>query len=222
MSFHQGAQRFAFDRVFSAPLAEGTARSPIELELEIQSLKDQIRDLEQAAESARIAARAEGFEAGLAQARAERDTALLSAVDALQGSIETIEAQFGETQARLTGEATEVALAAAELLAARALERMPEAAIDDAIGRVLAQVARGTELQVRVNPDMIDAVEARIAERQSLDRRRMRITVVGDVTLPRGDAVIGWEQGSLALDGDARKAAIMAELETLLPSAPTA
>jgi flagellar assembly protein FliH len=42
---------------------------------------------------------------------------------------------------------------------------------------------------------------------------------VGDVTLAVGDALIGWEQGGLALDANARRKAVLEELETLLPSA---
>jgi flagellar assembly protein FliH len=163
-------------------------------------------------------ARAEGFEAGLAQARAERDVALLSAVDALHAGIESLDERFEDVSRRVTGEAAEIALAAADMIAGRAIDAAPVETIDAAIGRALSQVARGTELEIRVHPDLIEAIEARIADRQSRDRRKLNLNVVGDVTITVGDAMIGWEQGGLALDATARRQAVLDELETLLPS----
>lgn len=117
---------------------------------------------------------------------------------------------------RVTGEAGEVALAAAELLAARAIDAAPAAAIDSAIGRALGQVARGTELQVRVAPDLVPEIEACVSARQADDRRKLNLIVVPDATLAAGDARIVWEAGSLALDASARRAAIESELAPLL------
>jgi flagellar assembly protein FliH len=104
------------------------------------------------------------------------------------------------------------------MIAGRAIDAAPVETIDAAIGRALSQVARGTELEIRVHPDLIEAIEARIADRQSRDRRKLNLNVVGDVTITVGDAMIGWEQGGLALDATARRQAVLDELETLLPS----
>lgn len=217
MGIHQ-VQRFAFDRVFTAPPPRARGgNSPNDLLVELGALRAELAALK-AEQGAQLAlARAQGFEAGLAQARAEREVALLSAVDALQAGIEVIDAQFTEVSDRMAGEATEVALAAADMIAGRALEAAPAAAIDAAIGRVLGQVARGTELQVRVHPELVDEIEAKIAERQSKDRRKLNLSVVPDATLAVGDAQIGWEEGGLALDAAARRKAVVSELETLLP-----
>ncbi|HVJ00865.1 MAG TPA: FliH/SctL family protein [Sphingomonas sp.] len=215
MTFHN-VQRFAFDRVFTAH-PPGSAPASADLMAEIANLRSEIAAL-QAEHGAQLAlARAQGFEAGLAQARAERDTALLSAVDALQAGLETIDERFDEVAQRVTGEAAEIALAAADMIAGRALETAPADAIDAAIARVLGQVARGTELEVRVHPELAEAVEARITERQSKDRRRLFLTVFPDATIAMGDAMIGWDQGGLAVDASARRDAVHAELETLLP-----
>ncbi|WP_188054518.1 FliH/SctL family protein [Sphingosinithalassobacter sp. CS137] len=214
MSLH--VQRFAFDRVFTAAMPESEAPRS-DLTLELAALRKELAVLRADHEGALAMARADGFEAGLTHARTERDTALLSAVDSLQAGIEALDGQFAETAERLTGEATDVALAAAELLAGRALEAAPAAAIDGAIGRVLEQVARGTELLIRVHPDLVSEIEARIADRQSKDRRRLNLAVVPDPALVPGDAHIVWEQGGLVLDAAARRAEIAAELETLLP-----
>ncbi|MFT3977469.1 MAG: FliH/SctL family protein [Sphingomonas bacterium] len=212
----QTVERFAFDRVFSSPLERGT-RAARDLQADLDALRAELEEVKAARAGQLAAARAEGVEAGLAQARRDRDTALLSAVDALQAGIEAIDARFGEVSDRITGEAAEVALAAADMIAGRALDEAPEVAIDAAIGRALEQVARGTELRVRVHPDLAGAIEAKIAERQSKDRRRLNLIVLPDDTLRRGDARIIWEEGTLALDAESRRRAVMSELEALLP-----
>jgi flagellar assembly protein FliH len=217
MSLHN-VERFGFDRIFAVPPTKGGPIGP-DAALEVATLRAELALLRSEQEAALTLARAQGYEAGLAQARSEREVALLSAVDALQAGIEGIDAQFGQVSERVTGEATEVALAAAEMIAGRALEMAPGNAIDEAIGRVLGQVARGTELQIRVHPDLMEDIEGRIADRQSRDRRKLNLTVVPDATIAVGDARIGWEEGGLALDAEARRAAVAEELETLLKAA---
>jgi flagellar assembly protein FliH len=214
----QNIERFAFDRIFSTPVS-GDAKIPSgDMLLEISALRAELALLRSDVDAQVSLARAQGFEAGLAQARAERDVALLSAVDALHAGIESLDERFEDVSRRVTGEAAEIALAAADMIAGRALDGEPAEAIDAAIGRALSQVARGTELEIRVHPELIEAIETRIAARQSKDRRKLNLTVVGDVTIAIGDAQIGWEQGGLALDAVARRQAVMDELETLLPS----
>lgn len=215
----QNVERFAFDRIFSTPASEGATVPSGDMLLEISTLRAELALLRSDVDAQIALARAQGFEAGLAQARAEREVALLSAVDALHAGIESLDERFEDVSRRVTGEAAEIALAAADMIAGRAIDAAPAEAIDAAIGRALSQVARGTELEIRVHPDLIEAIEARIADRQSRDRRKLNLNVVGDVTVAIGDALIGWEQGGLALDATARRQAVLDELETLLPSA---
>jgi flagellar assembly protein FliH len=214
----QTVERFAFDRIFSTPASESATIPSGDMLLEISALRAELALLQADVDTQVNLARAEGFEAGLAQARAERDVALLSAVDALHAGIEALDDRFEDVSKRVTGEAAEIALAAADMIAGRAIEAAPAETIDAAIGRALGQVARGTELEIRVHPDLIEAIEARIAERQASDRRKLNLTVIGDVTIAIGDALIGWEQGGLALDASARRQAVMEELASLLPS----
>jgi len=210
-------QRFAFDRVFHVAEDE---EDVVAMSLEAAALRAELRAARDDHDNAVTIARAEGFDAGIDQARGEREVAVLSAVDALHAAIEALDLRFEEAERRLTAQATELALAAAELVAGRALTLAPGAAVDEAIGRVLRQVARGTELIVRVHPDLISDIEARLAVRQSNDRRRLHVTVVGDVTVAIGDGRIEWEQGGLTLDAGERRDQIMAELGALLAPDP--
>ncbi|MFM9977380.1 MAG: FliH/SctL family protein [Sphingomonadaceae bacterium] len=217
MSFH--TRRFAFDRVFEMPRpgAEGVDGAPslAALQAEIDLLRLQL-------ESGIAVARAEGFEAGLTHARGETAAALLTATDALHASIEAIETEAAAREERLAKVAAEVAMAAADGLAARALGLDPALAIDAAIGRVLLQVARGQELHIHVNPALIVQMEALIEARKGAERRRLSLTLLADPALPVGDALIAWEQGGLALDAAARRAAILTELGLELPDADAA
>jgi len=94
-------------------------------------------------------------------------------------------------------------------------------AIDEAIGRVLRQVARGQEIQVVVAPALVAEMEQLVAVRQNGDRRRLAIAVVADPALQPGDAHINWEQGGVILDAAARAAVVRDALDALL-SAPAA
>ncbi|MFV0623354.1 flagellar assembly protein FliH [Sphingomonas sp. ac-8] len=214
---------FAFDRVFAMPAVAATAPRPEDLQYRIDTLEAEMAQLRAENEALVTLARADGFEAGLNQARGEQQAALLAAVDALQCSIELTDERIEEITATVTGEAAEVALAAADVLAGRALEQAPGLAIDEAIGRVLKQVARGQDIVVRVHPALGEELQRLIAERQSGDRRQLNLHVARDATLAYGDARIEWDQGGLTLDAAERAAAVRAELETLLvPATPPA
>jgi len=206
-SFH--IKPFAFDRVFQIPKHEREIQDPAEL---VPALRAEIEALKLQLQISAEVAQAIGVEAGLVQARGETAAALLAATDALHASIEAVESEFEAVEQRVSKVAAEVALAAADGLAARALHADPALAIDEAIGRVLTQVARGQELQIRVHPDLAQEMETLIAGRQSRERRRLSLTVIPDETLAIGDALIAWEQGGLALNAAARRAAILEEL----------
>ncbi|CAN5543273.1 hypothetical protein BH10PSE14_BH10PSE14_13940 [soil metagenome] len=209
-SFH--ITPFAFDRIFTLPKATARAGSDQDSP-EVAALTAELDLLKLRFEASAAVAHADGFEAGLAQARGETASALLAATDALHASIETVEGEFEAIEQRLSKVAADVAMAAADGLAARALQADPTLAIDEAIARVLTQVARGQELQIRVNPALIEQMEALIADRQSRERRRLSLTVIADPALAIGDALILWTQGGLALDANARRTAILAELD---------
>jgi flagellar assembly protein FliH len=206
--------KFRFDRVFSAvePAANHSADMAARLAM-LQAELDLTRD---SRDRAIALARAEGYEAGLADARGERETAILAAVDALGAAVETLGEQVDEVAKASRADAAGLALAAAELIAAKAIEDMPGQAIDEAIGRVLKQVARGTHLVVRVNPELRPEIERLVDERIAADRRKLSIQVFSDANLALHDALIAWDEGGLSLDEAARRAAIAEELEPLL------
>ncbi len=194
------------------PASSPQPRRTEALALEVEALELEVRRLKRELQDERARAFANGREAALAACRAERETALLAAADALHACLEDLDLRFEAMEAEASEAAAQLALEAADLLAARQLDREPAAAIDAAIARALHQVRRGQPIDVRVHPDLVDAVEGIVAARQSRDRRRLFLTVIGDPTLPLGDARLTWERGTLALDRDARHAALAGEL----------
>ena len=214
------AEPYGFDRVFAGGVAEPANAnvSDADLALRLAALERELDHCRQSQAAELAMARVDGFNAGLTQARTEREAAMLAAVDALHAGIESLDARFEETAAGLAADAAEVALAAADMLAARALAAAPCAAVDDAIGRVLRQVPRGQELQIRVHPTLVEEMERLVVVRQSQDRRRLNLSVCGDDGLAIGDALIVWDEGGLTLDAAARRAALLEELAGLLPA----
>jgi flagellar assembly protein FliH len=216
---------FGFDRVFRfAGVEAPTAGDGGEIAAEAQAreLQAQIVRILEEHQVELAQARADGFEAGLWQARHDRDAALLAAVDALHGALDDVDMRLTESEQAVSRDAAQVAVSAAEALAGHALALDPLFAIDAALGRVLRQVRRGTQLGIRIHPSLAADIGRRIADRQALDRRKLSIAVLPDDNLTPGDAHIVWEEGGLIVDGAARRAAVLAELDPLLapPVAP--
>ncbi|TCM17743.1 flagellar assembly protein FliH [Novosphingobium sp. PhB165] len=210
-------QPFGFDRVFRFSSAEAEEKEGGEaLHEELAAMEARIERMREdhAAELAR--ARADGFEAGLAQARHERDAALLAATDALHAGLDDVARRFDEVTDLVAREAASVALLAAEMLAGHAVSLEPARAIDEALSRALEQVARSTQITVRVHPSMRELVEHVVAARQAAERRTLQVLVVEDPAVSPADARIGWVEGGLGVDAGARRAAVLAELAGLL------
>lgn len=210
---------FGFDRVFrfGAAPEEGPVSVPVdELHAQIAALQERIEQMRRNEEEALLKARAEGVAQGLAQARGERGEALLSATDALHAALDDLSGRWAQDSDRITHEAAEVALCAAEMIAGHAIRQEPARAIDEALGRALRQVARGTALLVRVHPDSLEDVERLVAERRAGERRALSITIVADDEIAPNDAHVGWADGGLIVDAAARRAAVARELGSLI------
>jgi flagellar assembly protein FliH len=210
---------FGFDRVFHMTGGDAPAFDSRTLNDRIDALHAKIEAMEDTHREELAIAGADAFARGLEQARQERDAALLAATDALHAAIEQIDARLAETAEAMARDAAEAALAAADMIAGHAVAAAPVRAIAEALDRVLRQVARGTQLSIRVNPALAAAVE-RMTEPRGGERRRVSLTILPDDMLPEGDAAIFWEEGGLAVDAAARRDAVMAEMQALLQENP--
>lgn len=210
---------FGFDRVFSAQEASRTVEhaDTLSLVIKVEALEDELAHLRASHNEELARARADGFQAGMDAARSDRDNALLAAMDALQAGVEGMAEERDDFRADTARDAAQLVLAVAQHLAGHPLLASPGQAVDDAIGRALAQVARGTELVVRVHPDLAADIEERVAARQANDRRRLNLHISPDASLASGDARIEWDEGGLTLDRAMREEAVLRELNNLFP-----
>lgn len=214
MEQSRGAQPFRFATQFADP-PPPEDRAITDSALALAALRAEMEALRADNGAAVARARSEGYMEALGAMRAEREQALLSAWDALHAAWEEFEHGREAITEQLRGEATTLALSIGEALAARALVDAPGEAIDQAIGRVLSEIARGQEVTISVHPDLAPDIEARIATRQAGDRRRLNLVVLHDDALAIGDAHLRWEGGGMCLDAAERQRAIHAELAAL-------
>lgn len=214
MDQSRGAQPFRFATQFADP-PPAEDQTIADSALALAALRAEMGALRADHSAALARARSEGYMEALATMRAEREQALLSAWDALHAAWEEFEESRDAMIEQVRQEAAALALSIGEALAARELADAPGAAIDQAIGRVLGQIARGQEVTISVHPDLAPDIEARIATRQAGDRRRLNLVVLTDEALVVGDAHLRWEGGGLRLDAAERHRAIAAELAAL-------
>jgi flagellar assembly protein FliH len=203
----ESTRPYAFERVFEFNTLD-TERGPQDQALQILSLKAELAQHLANAERALAEARAQGFAAGLEQARRERDAALVKAETMLIDGIARLEDMFVATETRVAAAATEVAMVAAEAIAARAIAADPAQAIDEAIGRVLGQIGFRESLHIHAHPSLVEPLQALIDNRVIRTQRPLAIALHADPALPLGDAHILWDAGGLHLDVAARRAAV--------------
>lgn len=207
---------FGFDRVFHFATAELAMKAAdAETAERIDALHGEIARLVDVHAMELRQARADGFEAGLHQANSELNAALLAAVDAVHDALGDVDERLIEAVDAMKKDAADVALIAAEALAGHAVAAAPAQAIGDALGRVLRQVARGTRLDIRVNPALAEEMERCVEDRKGQERRKLSIAVIADETVVSGDARIMWDEGGLAVDAAARRQAVLDELAPL-------
>jgi flagellar assembly protein FliH len=217
MGVEQPVRPYAFERIFALSAADPCS-NPQDQALQLLALQAELARQQEESSAALAQARADGFAAGLAQARSDTASALLMAEEALVAGIAKLEAGFLKTETRIAGAAAEVAMTAAEQLAARAIAADPCLAIDQALGRVLTQIGFRETLHIHVHPSLADALQAVIEHRGSLAQRPLSIIVHPEADLPPGDAHILWDEGGLSLDAAARNAAVREALGLAAPA----
>ncbi|AXK44149.1 FliH/SctL family protein [Erythrobacter aureus] len=219
----EGLAPYNFDRTFvqedrRQPTSFGGRRKSDRSEhaLDAEALRAEIEMLREQQQAELVRTREEAFQAGLDHARADREAAVLSSIDALQATLEELARNRETMLSEFTQDAAELAIAAADAIAGHATGIAPDKTVSDAIGRVLAQIARGEEIQVAVHPDLIESLRAKIDERQADNRKNIAISLNPDASVAAGDAVLTWDRGGVSINAEARRAAITAELEPLL------
>ncbi|KQN90186.1 hypothetical protein ASE95_15990 [Sphingomonas sp. Leaf231] len=210
---------FQYGRSFPHRRNDAAGALTDDLLAQVTGLRTELDEQRRAAETNTIEAQRHGFEQGLAQGREEAGAALLAAVDALHAGLEDLDGRLSDHVRVIAREAAETALTAADLLAGFAVVAAPARAVEEALRRVIGDLARGTTIVIHVHPSMLDALTSRLAALATSDRRKPTITLASDEGIPRGDGRIDWGGGGVAIDAGMRRAHVLGELEPFLPTA---
>jgi flagellar assembly protein FliH len=166
------------------------------------------------------AAEARGRAAGYAAGQKDREVAELgriaAALDRLAGAASDLLGSLAAERRAVEAEAVEVALAVGRTLARGLVAREPEHEIARLVGEALAVVRRAPHLAIRVAPDLVESVRARV-ERIAFERGfEGRLVVLGDPDAALGDCRIEWADGGVVRDSAALAAAVSTSVDDYL------
>ena len=197
-------RKFTFDQSFGneSRAANAIAEAAARIEAEREAIQ--------------AVARAEGFEAGLAQARGERDAAIRTALTAIAGDLGHGIAQVDALRAQLAGQAVELALALAEAIAGKALAQTGLAGIEAVVADVLAEQIEAPRLTIRVGAALLDDVRERVQAEASAMHFEGRLIFQPEPGFGPGDCAIEWANGGVRHVAAERRAAIEAQVRDFL------
>lgn len=200
-------RRFHFDRVFTTAPPAAAAISAEDLGHQLAALTAEL-DRQRADHDAELArVRSEAFAAGRQQAQADFNLALQTAITGLADQVALLIAGRAEAEDALAIAAGDLALAAAEHLAAHSLADDPAQAITAAVRRAVRDLGREDRLTVTVHPALVEPLGAALA-----GVAPGRLEIAADPALGPADAHVAWDSGGLELDAAARRAALVAAL----------
>jgi len=145
-------------------------------------------------------ARSEGFQAGLAQARAEAQDQTGGLVARLLQSIERLASQEHARLDEVEWQAAQVAISAARRLAGAALADKPMAGIENAVRECLGHARLAPHLVVRVNEASVEAVETMLVRLTRETGFAGKLVVLGEPDIGPGDGRIEWADGGFVVD----------------------
>jgi len=150
------------------------------------------------------AAEGRGFQAGVAKGKQDGEVRELARIAA---ALERLAAAAGETLARLgderaaiEGEAIELALATGRTLARHLIAREPEGELLALLGEALSNLRGAPHLVLRVAPDLVETVEAKVKRLAWEKGYEGRLIVLGDPDAGAGDCRIEWADGGIVRD----------------------
>ncbi|MBX9908943.1 MAG: flagellar assembly protein FliH [Beijerinckiaceae bacterium] len=145
-------------------------------------------------------ARSEGFQAGLAQARAEAQDQTGGLVARLLQSIERLASQDHARLDEVEWQAAQVAISTARRLAGAALADKPMAGLENAVRECLGHARLAPHLVVRVNEASVETVEGMLARLTRETGFAGKLVVLGEPDIAPGDGRIEWADGGFVVD----------------------
>jgi flagellar assembly protein FliH len=160
-------------------------------------------DTANAADVARKVAEAEargtrsGYAAGQADAAQETIRRNAMAMEEISRTLNGIAARLGEAQARIEGEAVDIAVAVARKLCAELTSREPLAELTALVTDCLRHLVSTPHLVVRINDGLYDAARARIEPLAKQSGFEGRLVILSDPDIAHGDCKLEWADGGV-------------------------
>lgn len=168
------------------------------------------------------AARAAGFEAGVAEGRRQQADheaiRLASCLEALTGRLEIamIEMRRLEDQAR--GEALIFARLFANKLSGALIAAAPITFIEETASAIFSDLRGSPHVAVRVEPSLVDGCKAELARKLKENGMETKLFVFPDPDIAVGDCRIEWADGGIVRDRKTLEAALDQAVATLFPN----
>jgi flagellar assembly protein FliH len=148
------------------------------------------------AEQVRVAAHAEGFAAGRAEALAQFSTDAAPALAALSGAASALQARGDASVEALAEQAAELALAVAQHVLAGALE-VDAGRVVDVCRSALRRLSDRAKVTVRVNPADLELLNAEVAALSAQLGGIERFEIQADRRIDRGGVVVVTDRGEI-------------------------
>ncbi len=153
-------------------------------------------------------ARQEGTQAGQVRASENINQTVAALVIALRAALDQSHAAI-ET---IREEAAQLAFAAAKKIASAALAALPAGDVEAALREAMHQAIGEPRITLRAAPDVVAALEARIADIAHEEGYEGRVMIAADPAFSGADCRIEWRGGG----SERREAAIEAAVEALI------
>jgi flagellar assembly protein FliH len=153
-------------------------------------------------------AEAQGVEAASVRAAENIDRTIAALVAAVRAALDQSHAQIE----RVRAEAALLALAAAKKIAPAALAALPAGDVENALREAMHQAIGEPRITLRAAPDVVAALESRIAGIAHEEGYDGRVMIATDPLITGADCRIEWRGGG----SERSEAAIEAALDTLI------
>lgn len=153
-------------------------------------------------------AEAQGTEAASVRAAENIDRTIAALIAAVRAALDQSHAQIEKVRA----EAALLALAAAKKIAPAALAALPAGDVENALREAMHQAVGEPRITLRAAPDVVAALENRIADIAHEEGYDGRVMIAADPLITGADCRIEWRGGG----SERSEAAIEAALDTLI------
>lgn len=163
-------------------------------------------------EQVRAAAHAEGERSAVARAEQAQAAALAEIAGAARAALGAL----AEAAHRHRVGTSELALAAAKVIAGAALDQFPEAPVAAALQTLAREVEAAPRLMTRAAPELVERTQQALDQAAQACGFPGQIIVKADPALPRAAFVLDWGDGRAGFDPVEAEARVAAALRTAL------